>query len=85
MRKVSIALLTAGALALGACGGSEQANTANAVDDYNVAGTEELPSDNLALPADLNAADLGNVSTDTNTATTNTATTETTTNTTNGL
>lgn len=83
MKRVSIALLAAGALALSACGGSEQANTANAVEDYNVADTELLPADNLALPADLNATDL-NATTDTNTVTTNT-TTETTTNTTNGL
>ena len=76
MNKVSIALLGAAALTLGACGGSEEANTAgNTVEDYNVAADDLGATDNLALPTDLNAADTGNLTVDTNTtgADTNTA------------
>ncbi len=69
MNKVSIALLGATALALGACGGSEEANTAgNTVEDYNVASDDLGATDNLALPTDINAADTGNLTADTNTA-----------------
>ncbi len=76
MKKVSIALLTAGMLALTACGGGEEANTsANGVDEYNVAGDNLGATDNLALPADLNAADGGNLA-DPNLTTTNATTAE---------
>lgn len=74
MKKVSIALLSAGVLALGACGGSEEANTAgNSVEEYNVASDDLGVTDNLALPADLNAVDAGNLTTDLNSADANAA------------
>ena len=77
MKKLSIALLTAGTLALTACGGGEEANTsANGVDEYNVAGDDLGATDNLALPADLNATDGGNLAGDANLVTTNTTTAE---------
>ncbi len=89
MNKVSIALLGATALALGACGGSEAANTAgNTVEDYNVASDDLGATDNLALPTDINAADTGNLTVETNTAAVDTNTTaagETNAATTNGL
>lgn len=67
MKRISIAVLGASALALAACGGSEEANTAgNAVEDYNVAADDLTATDNLALPTDLNATDTGNLGADTN-------------------
>lgn len=57
MRKISIALVAASTLALAACGGAEEANTVNAVEDVNL--VDPLAEDLNAI--DLNATDLNAV------------------------
>lgn len=66
MRKISVALVSAGLLALSACGGGEDAGANNAAaEDLNLATDDLTVTDNGAIPADTLANDANALGTDT--------------------